>query len=472
MVLRPTMESHRIPSQKSSGKFARQFGSGRHIKMLDLFLTAYDPSDLPGSSIDPLGFERGYLLLADKILPGLTNVASHPRYFALLCAGIHLSGDTTDDRREVVRKHRQEIILRLERFWALANVLARPDDSGGVRGVTYAQAWARDLQRSEAARTTANYPLLSRQSQYGAIGMYANVASGMRFLNREDLSLTPALGEVAAEAFCDETKLPNTLRRAVVEDGDVSLATLKSWGQEAHVEAEVKATEAKCLSEALHGNSVRSRTAALLLQHPRKNDKETELERLKRIGRALRGNDESQDLRETFQCIQEFESCYQLAALAFERLLWLCRHHAAASIKISELKSDPVMGIISDRLPLRVKQLTSILDDGTNAAFRQNLDRLSDVRRFLEEASAGTADLNVFIAAIVARHTDIQHGKFDRGRRKMPWIELNEGRITLTMTRAGGMNWEATMPDQIQAHPYRLNAADAFNFASVKASQS
>ncbi len=38
--------------------------------------------------------------------------------------------------------------------------------------------------------------------------MYANVASGMRFLNREDLSLTPALGEVAAEAFCDETKLP------------------------------------------------------------------------------------------------------------------------------------------------------------------------------------------------------------------------------------------------------------------------
>jgi hypothetical protein len=54
----------------------------------------------------------------------------------------------------------------------------------------------------------------------------------------------------------------------------------------------------------------------------------------------------------------------------------------------------------------------------------------------------------------------------------MPWIELNEGRITLTMTRAGGMNWEATMPDQIQAHPYRLNAADAFNFASLKASQS
>ena len=134
--------------------------------MLDLFLTAYDPSDLPGTSIDPLGFERGYLFLADKILPGLTNVAAHPRYLALLCAGIHLSGDAVDvSRRELVRKHRQEIILRLERFWALANVLARPDGSGGVRGVTYAQACADDLRRSGATRTTAKYPLLSRQSQ-------------------------------------------------------------------------------------------------------------------------------------------------------------------------------------------------------------------------------------------------------------------------------------------------------------------
>jgi putative ATP-dependent endonuclease of the OLD family len=55
---------------------------------IDFFLTAYDPSDLPGASIDPLGFERGYLFLADKILPGLTNVAARPRYFGVLCAGV------------------------------------------------------------------------------------------------------------------------------------------------------------------------------------------------------------------------------------------------------------------------------------------------------------------------------------------------------------------------------------------------
>ena len=60
---------------------------------METFLTADDPSHLPGMSIDPFGFERSYIFLAYKILPGLTNVASPPRYFALLCAGIQLSGD-------------------------------------------------------------------------------------------------------------------------------------------------------------------------------------------------------------------------------------------------------------------------------------------------------------------------------------------------------------------------------------------
>jgi hypothetical protein len=46
---------------------------------------------LPGGSIDPLGFERGYLALADKILPGLTNAAGRPRYFPVGCAGSFLA---------------------------------------------------------------------------------------------------------------------------------------------------------------------------------------------------------------------------------------------------------------------------------------------------------------------------------------------------------------------------------------------
>jgi hypothetical protein len=439
--------------------------------MIETFLTTYDPSDLPGFSVDPLGFEGNYLFLADKILPGLTNVASRPRYFALICTGVLLCGDVIDATPRETIHRRQETILRLERFWALANVLARPDGSGGVRGVTYAKSWAEEIKRQNLARVTAKYPLLSRQSQYGAIGTYANVADGMRFLNREDFTLTPALGEVTGEAFRDETELPSSLRRAVLEDTDVSVATLAAWGERAHVEGKIKPVEAKCLSDALHSNPIRSCMAGLLKIHPHTGTKETELHRLDRISRTLKRTRQHADLREALTCIIEFESCYQLAILTLERLLWLCRNHAAASVTLPELNGDGVLQQVRQRFRNQVRRLLEILDGGTEPAFRQELERLSDVRRFLESASAAGNDIEAFIGEVVTRHTDVQHGKFDRGRRKMPWLERNGSRINLTMTRAGGMNREVTLPEHIPPHAYRLSAADALIFTSSKAAQ-
>jgi hypothetical protein len=439
--------------------------------MIETFLTAYDPSDLPGTSIDPLGFERSYLFLADKILPGLTNVASHPRYFALICTGIHLSGDPADaSQRELIRK-RQEVILRLERFWALANVLARPADSNAVRGVTYAQARADEIQRGASSRTTANYPLLSRQSQYGAIGMYANVADGMRFLNRGDLTLTPALGEVAAEAFLQETELPASLRRAILDDSDISVSTLKAWGERAHVDAEVKIAEAKCLSEALHCNPIRSRMAALLHRNSRKNEQETELDRMARLLTKLNGKPQTQDLRQAIVCILEFESCYRLVSLAFERLLWVCRRHTAASLTFDELSGDHILQSVKESLPTSTSRFLNAVKNGNEPPLHLGTDRLSDVGTFLQAASTASKT-EAFVRTLIARHADVQHGKFDKGRRKMPWLEANGTRINLTMTRVGGMDWEATLPEHIAPHPYRLGAADALILASSKAGQS
>lgn len=438
---------------------------------MDTFLTAYDPSDLPGASIDPLGFERGYLFLADKILPGLTNVASRPRYFAVLCAGASLCNHSTDQSPRELLRARQEIILRFERLWALANVLARPDASGGVRGVTYAHDYAAELQRRGDTRTTANYRLLSRQPQYGAIGMYASVADGMRFFNREDFTLTPALGEVAAEAFLDETAIPASLRRAIIEDSDVPLSTLVSWGERAHVDAPVKPREADCLREALHYHDVRSRMADLLRHDPYQNDAETELARLARVERLLKRSGDHADIREAITCILAYESCYQLALLAFERLLWLCRHHAAASITLTELAGDSVLRTVKEHLPAQANRWFAALDQASTSGFREDLNRLGDVRCFLESAVGSVAEHSAFVDAFLSRHTDIQHGKFDRGRRKMPWLERTDARITLTMARVGGMNREVTRPEQITPHPYRLGAADALLSASRKASQ-
>jgi hypothetical protein len=443
--------------------------------MIETFLTAYDPSDLPGASIDPLGFERGYLFLADKILPGLTNVASRPRYFAVICAGASLCGAPGDQSPRDLARAREKMVLRFERFCALANVLARPDGSSGIRGVTYAQARAEELRQSGDTRTTGAYRLLSRQRQYGAIGMYASVADDMRLLNRDDFTLTPALGEIVAEAFLEETEIPATLRRAIIDDSDgsdVPLITLASWGERAHVEANVKSREAKCLSDALHYHDLRSRMAGLLRSHPYQNQQQTELERLSRILRSLDSSDKHHDLREAITCILAYESCYQHALLCMERLLWLSRHHAAASVTLTELAEDPVLRQVKAQLPQKVTRLVAALDEATTPGFRENLDRLSDVRRFLESAAGAADEHSAFIDAFIRRHMDVQHGKFDRGRRKMPWLERNDSRICLTMTRAGGANKEITLPSQITPHPYRFGAADALLHASREAPKS
>ena len=211
--------------------------------------------------------------------------------------------------------------------------------------------------------------------------------------------------------------------------------------------------------------------AGLLKHHPYTNSKETELHRLDRISRMLKRTGQHADLREALVCILEFESCYQLAILALERLLWLCRHHAAASVTLIELNGDGVLQLVRQRFPNQVRRLLEILDSGTEPAFRHELERLSDVRRFLEKASAAANDIEAFIGEVVTRHSDVQHGKFDRGRRKMPWLERNGSRINLTMTRTGGMNREVTLPQHIPPHAYRLSAADALIFTSSKAAQ-
>ena len=55
---------------------------------VQVFWAPYDPLDLASGSLDPLGFGRGYLALADRFLPGFTTVTSFPRYVSMLCAAI------------------------------------------------------------------------------------------------------------------------------------------------------------------------------------------------------------------------------------------------------------------------------------------------------------------------------------------------------------------------------------------------
>jgi len=443
-------------------------------RQLDVFLTAFDPSDLPGASVDPLGFERGYLFLADKVLPGLTNAANRPRYLSVLCAGAYLA-ESQDGSPRAQYEKRLDCVLRFERFWALANVLASREGgedkwpSAGVRGVTYAMPKAETLVAKQLSRTNADFKLLSRQTPYGVVGLYAAVADGLHLIDRAtmDVSLGMGLGENLAKSFLDETQAPTELRRAVREDGDVSVRDLTAWGARAHIADTYGMEEARCLKEASRLDDTRSRMLRILAEFPNVGEDRGELDRLDRIAKALESKAGHADLREAICGILAYEKCSRLVQLGLERLLWVCRTAQSADIAWAELGTDSVLDRVRESLPAAVKRLGGLLDAPTTEPFSKDLNRLADTRQFLELA-ASSRDVGALVQATLDRHRDVQRGKFDRGRRKLPWLEVNGGRLNLTMTRVGGLNYEATTPDDVAPHPYRLASADAFNEASSR----
>lgn len=440
---------------------------------LRAFLTAYDPSDLPGGSIDPLGFETGYLLLAEKLLPDMTNVANRPRYLSVLCTATKLTevSPAMPPREQYLA--RQESIQRLERLWALANVLASEEagydelPAGGIRGIRYSQARFREIRDQNLKVVTHEYPLLSRQLPYGMVGIYAAVADRLRMLERSSLSLSADLGERLADAFIEETALPSAVVAAVRDEKPVRLDTLKEWGYASHVASLSGPGEAHCVRDAMFNlNPVRSRMLRVLEEVPFQEDEEEELSRMRRIVDHLDGQPENQDLQEAMRLVLEYEHAYRWVMVALERLLWLCRTLPSASISHGDLAEDPLMASIADVLPSVVGTYCTALEAGATPAFRDQLDKFVDVTAFLKQTAAACPDTYALADIILERHREVQSGKFDRGRRKMPWIHRQNGRIELTLTRTGGRDFEVQAPEDILPHFYRFEAADAFLKAS------
>jgi hypothetical protein len=434
---------------------------------IETFLTAYDPSDLPGGSVDPLGFDRGYGFLADKILPGLTNVGNRPRYFGVLCAGVSLADMDPSAPLRTLYRERRESVLRLERLWALANVLyaSKADkNAGGIRGINYVVEEIGRLDARGARKVRPDYPLLLRQAPYGVLGIYGNVAEGMRLLERKAFTLSPDLGQRLAEAFLKETDIPPSVRRSVEDRSEVDRDELVAWGERAFINGEIAEEEGRCLSEAFLRDPVRSRMAPLLSETPFSEGMD-ELERLEAISARIPDGAPEVELRDAMRAILAFEDCYRLVLLGFERMLWLCRQLCTVSRDVR--RTDGVLASVCSSLPEAIGQLESAIEQRTGEHLGRDLARLGDARDFLK-AAAAAGDPLALSDVLLRRHRDVQHGKLDRGRRKMPWIDEVEGGIALTSARVGGLGFEATEPSQISAHPYRLASADALLAASVE----
>lgn len=434
--------------------------------MIDIqpFLTAYDPSDLPGGSIDPLGFDRGYDLLAEKILPGLTNVANRPRYFSAMCSAIVIAeqsgANAASDRDRLAQ--RMAAIQQLERLWTLSCVLASqsdpPIDAGGIRGLRYIEQHIPRIRTS----SDGNFRLLSRQVAYGMVGIYGSIADRLKLIARDRLDLSEP-GRSLGEAFISETKMPDEVRAAVMRPRAVGRETLREWGTRAHPNVAYGEHEARLLIETVELDDVRRRMCAHLRRFPSMGD-DPEVSRLRRILAHLERSGEDPDLRESLLAIAQFEEAYGWLLLTFFRLLWFCQADEPYCVSLEDAGRDPVIGSALDSTRKLASSFDAAFARTQTARFQEGLERIREIRNFV--AAAGEAKSGVELVTVaLARHKAVQQSKLAGGRPKMPWIELEGVVIKPTLTTAQRLSTEPTSPAAVLPHPFRTGAADRFYFA-------
>lgn len=429
--------------------------------MLDLqpFLTAYDPSDLPGSSVDPLGFDRGYELLAEKILPGLTNVASRPRYLSAYCAALVIAEEDGALRGTERDRKAQKLafVLQLERLWVLSCLLGGEGepmiDDGGIRGIRYVQAYVKRMRSG----SDGDFRLLLQQARYGMLGIYGSVADNLKLVARSEIELTEP-GRRLGEAFIRDTKMPEPIRAAVVKPRSVPRELLASWGRRAHVNAAYGAAEATGLADAMDQDPTRQRMGSHLRAHPL-HTAEPELNRLARISVALSGTLD-RDLAEATRAILAYEEAYRALLLVFFRVLWFCQR-PPFSFDLAYANTDGVHKKVFSAANTFASKLDAAFSEGSTANFQKGLDRAGDVRQFVASAAA-CASAAELVEVVLARHRNVLGARLAGGRPKMPWVEVINGTAKPTLTAAQQMQVEFEGPEAILVHPYRTSAADRF----------
>jgi hypothetical protein len=417
------------------------------------FLTLYDPYELPGGTIDPLGFQRGYLRLAEEWLPGLTNAADQPRYVSMLCRAALLADENTRDisSPRQRRRARIEIITRYERLWVAAcTIVLGPQGTGsGLRGISY----ARDVV--DSARIRVDYPFLGNQVRYGAIGIYAPMSGELGLLSDE---LTPTgLGARLGEAFPTNGQVEEVV--ADRNHGTIPREILEEWGKQTRIDR-ITPRERGLLKAALLDGGRRSIALQLIGDTPTGIE---ELARLRIIRAKLERNDRTVEVQGRIlllKAIDTFEGFYRISQYAFDRMRWL----ASSSPKREWSLSDHDDGL-DKALPKAIELGGELLRDLANLKEVLEIAPHCESPIELAKATCESKDAGSWCKILTDHHLGVQRGKFEGTLPKAPWVERKGDSILVGANRYY-LNDSPSSVNEMAAHPYRTSAADNFIRAS------
>lgn len=455
---------------------------------IQVFWTSYDPLDLASGSLDPLGFTRGYLALADRFLPTFTTVTTVPRYVSMLCAGLksvqahyrHQSSTASSK----IRQDRLRLLKSFERAWALACGLAAQDTAVGskailgLRGIQYVSRQLETLSGRHIK--TGSFNLLSNQVRYGGIGIYSTFMEDCHLASMQNLTLRP-LGEALANVF------PQPPHDIPVHDEDAKLSidALREWGKKAHIGG-FTAKEGMRLADALsggeesdHPDQVRWAVLRILKRLDAQPGYE-EGQLLRKLHKESRnGTFESlkiptaslTQLIAILQIVEPFEQFYQSAVFLFECIRGAVSDQMEVSLSTladNEQIKDGRQAILNSARDLlnnlaQAHEINAIASSEVEAVLQGSgvLQLVHDVIRHANDASE-------LLRLVVRRHTHVQSGKFDKGLPKAAWTRL-DGNDSIRLTAQRHQLTKSHRPEHwkdVSRHPYRTHSAYSFIRAS------
>jgi hypothetical protein len=454
---------------------------------LQIFWTAYDPLDLASGSLDPLGFARGYLALANRFLPSFTTVTTVPRYASMLCAALKAAQTHNRYESEIATSKEREERLRLvksfERAWALAcGLTAREGTTGteavaGLRGVRYVNRRLEALSTRDKYIQTRSFNLLSNQVRYGGIGIYSTFLEECHLASMNSLTLRP-LGEALAIGF----PAPPQGTLVYDENARLSLDALKEWGSRAQV-GSFTPEEGAVMAQALRGGEEADqpdqiRWAALRMlakANPKPGYDEGAI--LRGLAKDIR-NGRFDDLGapaacitqidETFRLLEPFEQFYQGVTFLFERIRSAASDEVEARLtdmaKTASL-TEAVEAIRKSADELRRSLMIACQVNATTARDVETVLRESGILSLVDDVLREPTDTPKLMRIVLQRHSQVQTGKFDRGLPKTAWARLTDTgdhvRLTAQRYQLSQSQRPATWKD-VDRHPYRTGSAFAF----------
>lgn len=454
---------------------------------LPVFLTAYDPAELPGGTLDPLGLTGGYLALADDLFPGMTAAANQGTYLGVLCAALHVAeqhGKPGGLSSSSARSARIDMALRFERLWALSCALKAaesprdqetppPDDAPqrervpGLRGITYVNRVVERLHQESSKAVRTDFPLLAQQYRYGMFGIYGGVAEEFELLDKSTLSLRPGLGQGLGAAFFEGTtknlgRGSSALLKATLDPGaTIRVDVLRAWSERTFAGLEFPLEARRPLREAILASPRRANMFRLLEDVWEEWEGGwSDIDLLSACEERLREANGDERLLLALGAARAYDAFLRGFTLLFERVLWRCRRSGDAEAA-ERLYRDPVLCEASEALPELARGLlqaqANLLEGGIRSLEERGRGILQAVRRAADVEGPDAA-----VELVLRRHGQVQRDKVEQGRPKQPWVERRGTDWTLTSGRIGGRSSEVKGPQDVRGPDWRVGAAVSF----------